>query len=329
MKWFRHFLLTATAVVAAAVSAADKPVLRIGYSDWPGWTAWEIADKKGFFAKHGVNVKLEWFEYGPQMDAFAVGRIDAAGISNGDAMVLNASGARNIIIMINDYSNGNDKIVGAPGIGSIRELKGRKIGVEIGCLSHMLLMNALAKNGMTEKDVTLVNMPTHQAAQTLASGDVAAIVAWQPNSGAALELVKGSRELYTSADEPGIIYDTLAVSAESLLKHRAEWSKVVAAWYDVIDYLNDPANRDEAMKILAARVGVTPEKYATYMKGTRFLTAGEAMKIFRKADGFGSVYGSSAITDKFFVDNKIYKENVNIPRCIDPSFTRAYLKGRT
>ena len=228
----------------------------------------------------------------------------------------------------NDYSNGNDKIVGAPGIGSIRELKGRKVGVEIGCLSHMLLMNALAKNGMTEKDVTLVNMPTHQAAQTLASGDVAAIVAWQPNSGAALELVKGSRELYTSADEPGIIYDTLAVSAESLLKHRAEWSKVVAAWYDVIDYLNDPANRDEAMKILAARVGVTPEKYATYMKGTRFLTAGEAMKIFRKADGFGSVYGSSAITDKFFVDNKIYKENVNIPRCIDPSFTRAYLKGR-
>lgn len=113
-----------------------------------------------------------------------------------------------------------------------------------------------------------------------------------------------------------------------MLKHRAEWSKVVAAWYDVIDYLNDPANRDEAMKILAARVGVTPEKYATYMKGTRFLTAGEAMKIFRKADGFGSVYGSSAITDKFFVDNKIYKENVNIPRCIDPSFTRAYLKGR-
>ena len=88
-------------------------------------------------------------------------------------------------------------------------------------------------------------MPTHLAAQTLASGDVAAIVAWQPNSGAALELVKGSRELYTSADEPGIIYDTLAVSAESLLKHRAEWSKVVAAWYDVIDYLNDPANRDE------------------------------------------------------------------------------------
>ena len=58
------------------------------------------------------------------------------------------------------------------------------------------------------------------------------------------------------------------------------------------------------------------------------LTAGEAMKIFRKADGFGSVYGSSAITDKFFVDNKIYKENVNISRCIDPSFTRAYLKGK-
>lgn len=113
-----------------------------------------------------------------------------------------------------------------------------------------------------------------------------------------------------------------------MLKHRAEWSKVVAAWYDVIDYLNDPGQPGRSDENPGCAVGVTPEKYATYMKGTRFLTAGEAMKIFRKADGFGSVYGSSAITDKFFVDNKIYKENVNISRCIDPSFTRAYLKGK-
>ncbi len=332
MKVFGKFLIlvvvTVTLLLPVASWGAEKPVLRIGYSDWPGWVAWEIAQKKGFFEKHGVNVSLQWFEYGPQMDAFAVGRIDAMGISNGDSMVLNASGARNIIILVNDYSNGNDKIVGVPSIESITGLKGKKIGVEVGCLSHMLLLNALTKNGMTEKDVTLVNMPTHQAAQTLASGGVSAIVAWQPNSGAALDLVKGSKELYTSANEPGIIYDTLSVSAESLLKYREEWGKVVAAWYDVIDYLNDPKNLPEALNIMAARVGVTPEKYATYMKGTRFLTADEAMKVLEKQAGFGSVYGSSVITDEFFVKNQIYKSHVEVSRCIDPGFTRAFLAGK-
>ena len=68
MKKFKWMMMVSLLLVAALY--ADKPVLKIAYSDWPGWTAWEIADKKGFFKKHGVNVKLEWFEYGPSMDAF-------------------------------------------------------------------------------------------------------------------------------------------------------------------------------------------------------------------------------------------------------------------
>ena len=45
------FLLTGilSAVAPLITMAEDQPTLRIGYSDWPGWTAWEIADKKGFF----------------------------------------------------------------------------------------------------------------------------------------------------------------------------------------------------------------------------------------------------------------------------------------
>ncbi len=90
-----------TGAMSMILLAAEQPTLRIGYSDWPGWTAWEIAEKKRFFQKHGVKVKLEWFEYGPSIEAFSVGKIDAVGISNGDAMVLNATGAKNVIILIN------------------------------------------------------------------------------------------------------------------------------------------------------------------------------------------------------------------------------------
>lgn len=105
--------------------------------------------------------------------------------------------------LINDYSNGNDMVIARPGIGSVEELKGKKIGVEIGFVSHLLLLEALKQNGMGEADVELVYIPTNETPQVLVSGQVDAIVAWQPNSGAALGLVPASKAVFTSADQPG------------------------------------------------------------------------------------------------------------------------------
>ena len=76
------------------------------------------------------------------MDAFAAGQLDAVAMTNGDALVTGATGAQNVMILINDYSNGNDMIVAAPGISTIDELKGKKVGVEIGFVGHLLLLNA-------------------------------------------------------------------------------------------------------------------------------------------------------------------------------------------
>ena len=321
MKWLVGLFL----VFSMACAAHAEP-LKIAYSDWPGWIAWDIGARKGFFEKQGVEVELKWFEYMASMDAFAAGQVDAVTVTNGDALIMNATGARNLMIMINDISNGNDKVVGGPAAKSVKELKGKKVGVEIGCVSHLLLISALKDNGMSEKDVTLVNVPTHQTAQVLASGDVDAIVAWQPNSGQALKSVQGSSEIYTSADAPGLIYDVLAVSMKSLMERRDDWQKVVAAWYDIVDYMNNPANYDEMLEILSARVSLSPADYEPFLKGTKILTLQEAMAAFNKGEGFDSIYGSSVISDKFMIENKVYDEPVNINKSIDPSFTKALLK---
>ena len=190
--------------------------LKVGYSDWPGWVAWEVAIEKEWFKEAGVDVEFEWFDYLASMDAFAAGQLDAVCMTNGDALLTGATGGANVMVLINDFSNGNDMVVAAPGISSVKDLKGKKVGVEVGLVGHLLLLKGLESVGYTEDDVELVNMPTDQAAQTLASGDVDAIVAWQPNSGQALKAVSGSKAIFTSADRPGLIYDTLAVSPNSL-----------------------------------------------------------------------------------------------------------------
>jgi NitT/TauT family transport system substrate-binding protein len=322
MKITNRLLILASTLFVAFTMRAAEP-LKIAYSDWPGWVAWEVAIQKGWFKEEGVDVRFEWFEYVPSMEAFAANKVDAVAMTNGDALVTGATGAKSKAIIINDYSNGNDMIVARPGIRSLKDLKGKKVGVEIGFVDHLLLLKGLEANGMKERDVTLVNVPTHETPRALASGDVDAIAAWQPNSGQALKSVPGSKAIYSSADAPGLIYDVLAVNPASLSSRKADWQKVVKVWYRVVDYLQDPATRDDAIRIMASRVTLPPEEYKAFLDGTRILSLAEAKKAFKKGRGLDSIHGSSAIVDKFNVANKVYTDPQKVADYIDASFTEA------
>lgn len=314
------FLLAA--ILAFPLGLAAAP-LKIAYSDWPGWVAWEIAIQKGWIKQAGVEAEFAWFEYGPSMEAFTAGKVDAVMVTNGDSLVTGANGAKNVVIMLVDYSNGNDMIIAKPGIKSVKELKGKKIGLEVGLVEHLMLLNALKKNGMTEADVTIVNTPTAQTPQVLASGQVDAVAAWQPNAGQALKALAGSTAIYTSADEPGLIYDTIAVSPQSLAQRRGDWVKIVALWDQVIGYINNPATRADALKIMAARTGSTPKDYEAFLSGTRFLSLAESAKIIaNKADGFNSLAGSSKVANEFNVKNGVYKQSQDVTTYFDAKLTQ-------
>ncbi|MFU8814010.1 MAG: ABC transporter substrate-binding protein [Pseudomonadales bacterium] len=317
----RRFAGVMLAAAAFGSAGAQAETLKIGYSDWPGWVAWQVAIENDWFAEAGVDVTFEWFDYVASMDAFAAGQIDAVTMTNGDGLVTGATGARSVMILINDYSDGNDMVVAGPGIDSVADLKGRKVGVEIGFVGHLLLLDALQQSGMSEADVELINVPTNETPQVLASGQVDAIVAWQPSSGMALQLVPGSKAIYSSANQPGLIYDVLAVNPASLANRRDDWAKVVEVWYRVVDYFYDPETRDDAIAIMASRVGLPAERYAAFVDGTRILKLEEAKAFFERADGFESLYGSSKIADDFNIANKVYSEPQDIDSYIDPSLT--------
>ena len=73
-RWARtvpFFAIVIALTISTSTARADsaKPPLRVGFSDWPGWTAFEIGIQKGWFKEAGVDVKFDWFEYAPSMDA--------------------------------------------------------------------------------------------------------------------------------------------------------------------------------------------------------------------------------------------------------------------
>lgn len=319
---------SASAAAAQPTPAPSGPPLRVGYSDWPGWVAWDIALQKGWFKDAGVNVEFVWFEYVPSMEAYSAGKVDAVAVTNGDALVTGSSGAPSKMIMLNDYSNGNDMIVAKPGIKSMTDLKGKTVGVEVGVVDHFLLLKALEMNKMTDKDIKILNVPTDQTPQTLRSGKADAVAAWQPNSGQALKEVPGSTPVFTSRNLPGLIYDVLAVNPRSLSERRADWVKVVRVWFKIAAYLKDPKNLDDAAKIMGARVSLAPDEYKKLMDGTQFLDADENVKRFAQGDELDSLFGSSRKVHAYNLSHNVYKATTPIKpdEYIDPTLIGDALK---
>jgi NitT/TauT family transport system substrate-binding protein len=297
--------------------------LKIGYSDWPGWLVFEIAKQKGFFKEAGVEVELVWFgDYAASIDAYSAGKLDGILIACGDSLPAKSS----VIIVLTDYSDGNDMIIGKPGVADVKALKGKTVGLEKNLVEHLLLATALEKAELKEDDVTVKEVKTEETTQALKSGQVDAIGAWYPISGRTLKEVAGSKKLFTSAEAPGLIYDALQVDPGSLDKRRDDWKKVVGVWFKCLAFLNDPKTHDEAVKIMAKRIDGSPEDLEANLKGTHLLDGEGNMKALQKRNTLDSVYGSLQNADKFYQPRvKDYPKEINVNKMVDPTLVKEVL----
>ena len=302
-------------------TAVTKPIT-IGYSDWPGFVAWQVTIEKGWLKEAGVNVDFKWFDYSASLSAFAANQLDAVLVTNGDNLVTGSGGTKGVMIMATDYSAGNDVIIAKPGIESIADLKGKSVATEKGLVDHLLLATALEDAKVKASDIKLINTMTNELPQVFASPDIAAIAVWQPVANQALKAVAGSKIIYSSKDKPGLIYDTLTVNMTHLSANKEEWKKIIQVWDKTVKYINDPATHADAVKIMSTRVGVEPAQYEQFIGGTHLLDLDANKKVFTKGEGFDSLYGSSYHVNKFNVTNGIYKTEMDVDGSIYPALVQ-------
>lgn len=210
-------VLAASGLLAALPARAE---VKVGVSDWPGWVAWYVAEKKGFFKKHGADVKLVWFpNYTDSISAPSAGQLDANAQTWSDTMGPLAKGVPVKAILVNDNSAGNDALVVGPKIRSFADLKGKSVALEQYSVSHFVLVNALAKNGLKASDVKIVNLSAGDAAAAFLGGRVEAAVVWNPWIHQIETSGKG-RALFTSKDLPGLIPDLLVAQDKAIAGKR-------------------------------------------------------------------------------------------------------------
>ncbi|HAB05293.1 MAG TPA: lipid kinase, partial [Alcanivorax sp.] len=83
-------------------------------------------------------------------------------------------------LLIGDYSNGNDGLVMKDPEGGVASLKGETINLVELSVSHYLLARALEEQGLSERDVNIVNTSDADIVAAFSSDDVRNIVTWNP-----------------------------------------------------------------------------------------------------------------------------------------------------
>jgi NitT/TauT family transport system substrate-binding protein len=314
------WLTMAVTTLALASGAWAKPI-KIGYSDWPGWTAWEIAKVKGLFAKHGVDVQLVWFPiYTDSLNALNTGQIDANCQTWSDTIAPLAEGVPLKVVLTNDNSFGNDGLIAKPEFKSMADLKGKTIATELGTCDHFLMLKGLAKNGMKESDVQYKNLAVPDAAAAFIGGKVDAAVVWQPWLSQIQREGKGNL-LFSSANIPGLIPDLLVFQSKVVSEDATDVQKVVDTWFDVVDFVKN--HQDEAVAIMAKVVEQKPEDYKVFLPGTKFFDLKANLNTFEKRDDDTSLFGSGRTIAEFLKSVGLIKTIPDYASALEPKFVKA------
>lgn len=303
-------------------ASPDVEPIKLGYSAWPGWFPWAVAEEMGIFADVGVEVELVYFsDYLASLDAMAAGQLDANSQTLNDTLVSVSAGGEQRAVIVNDNSAGNDAIIVDESINSIEDLAGKVVTAEPGVVDHFLLLQGLASVGLTEDDIDFRGLPTDAAAATFANGEVDAAGVFAPFTLQALER-PGSKVLFDSSDFPGTIPDLLVVSGAMVASRPDDVQKLVDAWYATLDLLeSDP---ETTLAILAGAAELTVEEYRSLQNGTRLFSAEEALAAFRGTTSPEGLVPMAEQVNDFLVSSGLAEEPAPLEGLFVEDFTADY-----
>ena len=177
-------LVMASANAAQAQNQTDQ--IRIGYQKSSTLTAILKANGELERALAPLGVRVSWHEFTsglPLLEAINTGNIDfGADVADTVPLFAQAAGAKLAYIAEEPASPSAQAllVIADSPIKTLADLKGRKIAVTKGAGSHFLLLAALAKSGLSFKDISPAYLTPADGRAAFIGGNVDAWVAWDP-----------------------------------------------------------------------------------------------------------------------------------------------------
>jgi NitT/TauT family transport system substrate-binding protein len=303
-------------------ATAGVDAVRLGFSAWPGWFPWQVAQEKGIFKDKRVPVSLKWFDgYLESISTLTAGQIDANSQTLGDTVSSVVGGADQVVVLVNDNSTGNDKVIVREGINSVKDLKGKKVAAEEGTVDHFLLLLGLKEAGMSPKDIQFVPLETGKAASAFVGGQVDAVAVFAPFTTQALKR-PGSKELFSSKDFPGSISDHLVCTRKFVEESPDKVQALVDAWFATLEAIQK--NPERATEIMARRAGVSVAEYEQYADGTQLFTVEENLKAFIPGTDMTSLHYAAEKIGEFLVEVGLASNEPDTSKLFDDRFVKDY-----
>jgi NitT/TauT family transport system substrate-binding protein len=329
MKILRNLILLTGLCFSLGVQAADS--FRVAWSHYTGWEPWGYAQDAGILKKwadkYGIEIELTLVnDYIESINLYTAGKFDACTMTNMDALTIPAvGGIDSTALIVGDFSNGNDGVVMKNG-NKVTDLKGRTVNLVELSVSHYLLARALDMNGMSERDLQLVNTSDADIASLFTSDDNGAAVTWNPPLMQARN-AKGAHLVFDSSRIPGEIIDLMVVKSDApdSLKRA-----LTGAWYETMAIMSGKGPKhSEALESMARAAGATEAEFKAQLRTTAMFYApaqaaefaasakvNETMQHVRKFSFEKGLFGNTASSPDFvgiqFNDGSVMGSEKNV-----------------
>jgi len=280
MKTLLITLATAAAVASALPASAQDTKVAIGISGWTGFAPLTLAKEAGIFKKHGLDVDLKKI---PQKDrhlAIASGDVQCAATTVETWIVWNANGVATTQIFQLDKSYGADGMVVKPSIQKIADLKGKTVAASApGTAPYFTLAWMLKKNGLSVKDVSIVNLEPQAAANAFVAGNAQldAGMTYEPYLSAVRAKPEAGKIIATTLDYP-MVMDTFGCTPKFLAGNPKAAKALADSYFEAVEMIaKDPK---KSFEIMGADVKQTGEQFEASQKYLRWQDRAANQKFF-------------------------------------------------
>src|SRR5208283_2603737 len=231
--------------------AGPPEKLTIAYNAPPFTVLADIAQAQGYFRSEGLEVTPLFYSSGKAaLDEQLEGKADFATVAETPIMFAIMNGQKISIVAGIQSSDRNAAIVARKdrGISTARDLKAKKIGVNLGTNGEFFMDTFLAIHGMARQDVTIVDLKPEEIPKALVSGYIDAASAWSPFLGQAQKEL-GDKGVTFYDEDIYIETSNVVATQASIRKNPARVTKLLRALLKAEEFvMHHPS---EAQKIVA------------------------------------------------------------------------------
>ncbi len=266
------------ALLVSAPAVAQDVKVAIGISGWTGFAPLTLANQAGIFKKNGLDVTIKKI---PQKDrhlAVASGDIQCAATTVETWISWNANGVATKQIFQLDKSYGADGMATRSDVASIKDLKGKTVAASApGTAPYFTLAWMLKKNGLTVKDVTVVNLEPAAAAQAFVAGQNDAAMTYEPYLSTVRAAPDKGKIIATTLDYP-MIMDTFGCTPKFLTENPKAAQALADSYFEAVALIEK--DQAKSYEIMGSDVKQSGEQFGNSAKYLRWQDKAANQKFF-------------------------------------------------